>query len=249
MPVEQIAIGELEPKVLDNIAIVQAAIEQVFNQRNKAAANSYFHPAIAGTVGTDATENEKVQAFSDLTYNIDDITGQGTLVAAQYTATGTHDGFFKTAAPTGKVVSWNGTFLALVSKSLIVDFQVAEDFHRRNLQVGLIPVAPALSVSGAWRGLANDGSVEMTLNLSQGPGGTVTGTADYKSMGKTMGTAGISGTVDYPSVSLESEVGSEIYRFTGLLDWAKKSRGSLDIIDQVQGRSVSTHPVKMTRFA
>lgn len=59
--------------------------------------------------GIDAIEEEEFglfESFSDLTYAIEELVGEGDLVAARWTATGTHDGELGGIEPTGRTVEF-----------------------------------------------------------------------------------------------------------------------------------------------
>jgi predicted ester cyclase len=247
MPIQQEAEKVTQAEVEQNVALVERAIDEFFNQRNADSGAELFHATCLLCIFDSAFESTQAKAFPDLHYTLDSIEGSGRLVAARYTATGTHTADFKGLPPTGRVVSWQGSFLALVNQGLIVDFKVREDPLSRALQLGVLPVAPALSVTGTWRGLSPDGSIEVILNLVQS-GQNVTGSATYSSMGQQLGTTSVTGTSSYPDLNLQGQVDTSTYSFTGHLVWASKACGDLVIVDQSTGETTTVPNVKLTRI-
>jgi predicted ester cyclase len=83
-------------------------------------------------------------AFPDLQWRIDLMLGEGDLVAARWTASGTHTGRWGALAPTGKRVEFSGVNIFRFG----VDGKVAEIWNHRD-DLGLMEQLGATSYAGA----------------------------------------------------------------------------------------------------
>jgi predicted ester cyclase len=82
--------------------------------------------------------------FPDLQIEFDQILGEGDLVAARWTATGTHSGPLADVPATGAAVRWSGTDVYRLFEGRIVEWWRNDDFVWLLHQVGrdLTPDAP-----------------------------------------------------------------------------------------------------------
>lgn len=103
-----------------NKDVVQRALDSLNDQDREAFIELHADDAVVHAFGEDhhgidaivAEEFGSFDAFSDLTYTLDDILAEDEMVAARWTAAGTHDGEFDGIEPTGEEVEFPvmGTF-------------------------------------------------------------------------------------------------------------------------------------------
>ena len=74
--------------------------------------------------------------FPDLRIEFDQLIGEGDLVAARWTATGTHSGPLADVPATGAAVRWSGTDVYLLSDGRIAEWWRNDDFVWLLHQVG-----------------------------------------------------------------------------------------------------------------
>jgi predicted SnoaL-like aldol condensation-catalyzing enzyme len=140
--------------------LVRRLFTEVFNDRNEAATRELIaadfrghHPAspnvIHGPDGILEAMKPFWSAFSNLRYTIDILIAEGELVAAHWSATGTHDGLFmlrgspfKPVAPTKRVVGTTGTDIFRIADGKIVEAWVVSDLLGVLVQLGAIPSGP-----------------------------------------------------------------------------------------------------------
>ena len=81
------------------------------------------------------------ETFPDLRIELDQVVAEGDLVAARWTATGTHTGALAGIAATGSAVRWAGTDLYRLSDGKVVEWWRNDDFVELLHQLGrdLIP--------------------------------------------------------------------------------------------------------------
>lgn len=100
-------------------------------------------PAEAGVLrGRGAVERAVTayrEGFSDFHEHVVHLLAEGDLVAARFRFTGTHDGTFLKAAPTGRQVSMVGMEIFRVENGRIADVWYAEPLHELFEQFGTIP--------------------------------------------------------------------------------------------------------------
>jgi predicted ester cyclase len=82
-------------------------------------------------------------AFPDLRIELEQLVAEGDVVAARWTATGTHSGELVGIAPTGRAVRWAGTDVYRLAGGRVVEWWRNDDFVWLLHQVGrdLTPTA------------------------------------------------------------------------------------------------------------
>jgi steroid delta-isomerase-like uncharacterized protein len=124
--------------VAENKALVLRFYEEVWDKGNVEFASEVFRddyvrhdlrvtPAPAGPAGQSKIAADFREAFSDARFRVGLILGDGDLVAARWTATGTHSGTFAGIEPTGKEVEFAGVNIFRFS-----DGKVAELWNHRD---------------------------------------------------------------------------------------------------------------------
>lgn len=102
-----------------NKKIMLVVVEGLFNKGDTAIADKYFV--------TDFAKEEKEfttlirKAFPDLRIKVDMMVAENDQVAARWTATGTHRGFFMGVQPTGRSATWKGSWFWTFKNGKIVD--------------------------------------------------------------------------------------------------------------------------------
>jgi steroid delta-isomerase-like uncharacterized protein len=102
-----------------NKALVRRFYEEVWARGNVGFAEEVFADdyvrhdlratkAAAGGAGQALIAEQFRRAFPDLEWRVDLVLGDGDLVAARWTASGTHSGAWADVAPTGKRVTFSG---------------------------------------------------------------------------------------------------------------------------------------------
>jgi predicted ester cyclase len=212
----------------DNATVVKNAVE-AFNAGQADDLKKVFSRDMSATAADSAKTLRK--AFPDLKYKIDHIQSEGNQVTFAYSVAGTHKGAFGRFKATDKAAKWNGWGVATVENGVITNLHTVEDWVRATLQLG---VANPTMV-GTWSGGAQGATV--TLVLTQA-GSTVNGTA---TMAGVPNSFPVSGTNNYPSVSLTGTAFGLPITFTGAFSAAKTIPGTLT----VQG--FPPQPVTLTR--
>jgi steroid delta-isomerase-like uncharacterized protein len=121
--------------VEENKAVVNAFVEQVWNQKNVAAVDAFVAPDYVGhnLANPDETSDREgakqsiayfLSAFPDCHVTYDDVFAEGDMVAIRMTVRGTHKGEFAGVAPTGKEVTFMG-----LSHGRIADGKIAEEWE------------------------------------------------------------------------------------------------------------------------
>jgi predicted ester cyclase len=114
----------------DRKEFVRRAYEEVFNAGNLAAADSYFAADFVnlamptdwprGPEGVRRAVSILRSAFPDLCYTIEEVLVEGEVIAARWTARGTHTGELRgpmgQVAPTGRSVSFGGITMGRVAR-------------------------------------------------------------------------------------------------------------------------------------
>jgi steroid delta-isomerase-like uncharacterized protein len=137
----------------ENKAVVRRFIEEVWNSGNLAVIDELIaedhvdhDPAQAGAPGGREGMRAFVQmyrsAYPDSHLELGEMIAEGDLVAAPWTATGTHQGELMGIAPTGKSVTVTGIGIDRVVDGKIVESWANYDALGMLAQLGAIP-APA----------------------------------------------------------------------------------------------------------
>lgn len=83
------------------------------------------------------------EAFPDLTFTIENLLANEELVAARYTATGTHQGAFETIPPTESVIEMRAMAMMRIDDGLIAETWLYPDRLGLLSQLGVVsPAAP-----------------------------------------------------------------------------------------------------------
>lgn len=131
-------------------ALVQRFFDEVFNARSDRAAAELIaadfiahHPSfpdgIRGPQGIMQNVAFFRGGFPDLRYRVDALIAEGDMVAARWSATGTHKGDFLSIPPTGRPVSITGMDMFRVEDGRLVEAWVNSDFFGLMQQLGAIP--------------------------------------------------------------------------------------------------------------
>lgn len=134
--------------------LVRRFYDEVWNQGNVEFAHEVFHDdyvrhdlrptqAMAGAAGQARIAADFRRAFPDLQFNVDLIVAEGDLVAARWTATGTHEGAWGRIAPTGKRATFSG-----VNIFRFAEDKVAEIWNHRD-DLGLLEQVGAPVFAGS----------------------------------------------------------------------------------------------------
>ena len=74
-----------------------------------------------------------------LKLTVNAVLGEGDLVAVRWTYTGTHQGEFQGAAPTGRQATWSGISIFRIACGRIAETWSEADHLGRLQQLGLVP--------------------------------------------------------------------------------------------------------------
>jgi predicted ester cyclase len=112
-------------------SLVRAFIDEALNRHDLSAfdrlcAQEYVWHGMAGAEvrGLETFKREVVvffDAFPDITIDVLDIVVDGDRAAVRFRESGTHQGVFGDAAPTGRSLSWDGIAIYRVKDELIVE--------------------------------------------------------------------------------------------------------------------------------
>jgi hypothetical protein len=131
----------------DNKALMTRFIEEVWNNGNLDAADDIFDPQATtpgiplppGPEGAKVIARTFRSAFPDFHITIEDLVADGERVAARFTQTGTHQGPFMGAAPTGRSIRVTEIAIIRVVGGKVVESWYETDTLSLYQQVGLIP--------------------------------------------------------------------------------------------------------------
>ena len=138
----------IQTAIAQNKSVVQRWIEEGFNRRNLKVVDEVFAEsfAINGRVmrrdDLKQIMRRRFTAFPDLHVTIDEIVGDGSLVAIWYTAHGTHKAEFEGIAPTGRQVTWNGCDLLGIKEGRITQGRFVDDSLGLMRQLGATLMLP-----------------------------------------------------------------------------------------------------------
>ena len=138
----------------ENKALVQRFYEEIFNQRNLAAADELlspefvrYHAAIPRPVrGPEAFKKIAAMglaALPDGQMTVEQLVAEGDHVAAWFTVTGTHGGVFMGIAPSGQRLSVPGSALFRIADGRIVEERHIEHVLGLLQQMGATITPPA----------------------------------------------------------------------------------------------------------
>jgi len=203
--------------------LVQQALEQVFNQGNTRAAESFFAPNLAAAVRSGVEQNRT--AFPDLKYTINHLEVVGDEVHFSYTATGTHKGVFQNHAATGRAIKWDGSATAKIADGLVSEMHVLENQWAKLIGLGLI-LATANTMTGNWG--TNVLGIQISMVLTQ-TASSVSGTATTNVTGSQ--TFPVSGSCTDPDVHLQAPLDAKgnVLVFNGKFTNAKTVVGTYSL--------------------
>ncbi len=131
-----------------NKALVRRFYDEVWRRGNVSFAEDVFEDdyvrhdlrptqAAAGGAGQALIAEQFRRAFPDLEWRVDLVPGDGDLVAARWTASGTHTGAWGDVAPTGKNVTFSGVNIFRFGDSgKVVEIWNHRDDHGLREQLG-----------------------------------------------------------------------------------------------------------------
>ena len=121
-------------------------LERLRRRRTSASIPAPRGPARTpkGSTSSGRPSSGSAATFPDLHIELDQLIGEGDLVAARWTATGTHSGALAGMPATGTAVRWGGTDMYRLSDGRIVEWWRNDDFVWLLHQVGrdLVPTRP-----------------------------------------------------------------------------------------------------------
>jgi steroid delta-isomerase-like uncharacterized protein len=138
----------------ENKTLVRRFYEEVWNRGNTDVALDVFADdyvrhdlrptqALPGGAGQAKIASDFRAAFPDLSFEVDLLVGEGDLVAARWTASGTHTGSWGDTAPSGKPVTFHG-----VNFFRFENLKVVEIWNHRD-DLGLMQQTGASVYAGA----------------------------------------------------------------------------------------------------
>ena len=135
--------------VEENKALIRRIVEEALNQGRIAIADQYFDPGYVVHIpsrpdlprGPDffkQTIGMWRSAFSDWHMTIEDLVGEGDLVANRFTTTGTHTGPMFGFQPTGRTMIVRGQELHRLANGKVVESWICDDVPSILSQLGLL---------------------------------------------------------------------------------------------------------------
>lgn len=132
-----------------NKAFVRRFVEEVQNQHNLDAFDTFFAPSfvnydplpgLPGTLeGAKQLHRMLFAAFPDLKMTIHDQAAEGDKVWTRKTATGTHQGELFGISATGKHVSWKIIDIVTITNGKVTEHWVVADVMSLMQQLGAVP--------------------------------------------------------------------------------------------------------------
>lgn len=142
-------VGAAPASTEANKAVTRRYIEEIASQGNLAlidelfSADSIWHgPSQPELRGPEARKQQFVSArgaFPDLQCTVDELVAEEDRVVVRWSATGTHQGEYWGAAPTGKRLSWSGTSTFRVAGGMITEEFIQFDALGFMQQLGVVP--------------------------------------------------------------------------------------------------------------
>jgi steroid delta-isomerase-like uncharacterized protein len=116
----------------ENTALIRRFYEEVWGKGNLDVADEIFAPdyvrhdpraadPVPGPEGQKRVAGDFRRAFPDLRFDVELILAEGDLVAARWTASGTHTGRWAAVEPTGRTISYSGANFFRISDSRVVE--------------------------------------------------------------------------------------------------------------------------------
>jgi predicted ester cyclase len=143
--------------VEQNKALIRRIVDEALNQGHIAIADEYFDPGYIVHIPTrpDLPRGPGVfkqtigmwrAAFSDWHMTIEDLVGEGDLVANRFTTTGTHTGPLFGFPPTGRKMIVRGQELHRLANGKVVESWICDDIPSILGQLGLMMRADATAL-------------------------------------------------------------------------------------------------------
>jgi predicted ester cyclase len=132
----------------ENKAIVRRFLEEAYSKGNLAVGdesltdNVVLHTPDADIMGIEGWKKFATMfltAFPDLQLTIDEMIAEGDKVVASWTCRGTHNGYLRSIAPTGKQVTWTGIAIYRLAGGKIEHIWGMNDALGMMKQLGVIP--------------------------------------------------------------------------------------------------------------
>jgi steroid delta-isomerase-like uncharacterized protein len=127
----------------ENKAILRHFIEEIYNQKNVAAYDTFIAPDFHSHMSGGMTREQVRQSYSgifaglpDLHYEIEDMIAEGDKVAVRLTVTGTHLGQFWGFPPTGKQVKMTAIHIGRMVDGKFVEHWAEADALGLRQQLG-----------------------------------------------------------------------------------------------------------------
>jgi steroid delta-isomerase-like uncharacterized protein len=121
----------------DPKAVVQRFIDEIWNNRNPAAAEEVMAEEFVWHTPTLGTHSGRAQAlevlaemrtaFPDMAMVAEEMIAEGDRVVTHWVVTGTHRGPYRGVAPTGQQVTWSGVVLHRVVAGRIAEHRAFPD--------------------------------------------------------------------------------------------------------------------------
>lgn len=136
----------------DNKALIRRIVEEALNNGRVEIADDYFAPDYAVHIPSrhdmprgPAAFKQAIgiwrAAFSDWHMTIEDLVGEGDLVANRFTTTGTHTGSLFGMPATGRKMVVHGQELHRLANGKVVESWICDDVPGILVQLGLMPRA------------------------------------------------------------------------------------------------------------
>jgi steroid delta-isomerase-like uncharacterized protein len=134
----------------ENKAVVQRFVDEVLNGQSMTAADEILAPdhilnymllpePMIGAKAWEQSVSGYFTAFPDMVVSIDNMIGEGELVAARWTAVATHKGELMGIPPTGRRVTWIGQGVYRIVDGKIVEQWGIDDALGLMQKLGAIP--------------------------------------------------------------------------------------------------------------
>jgi predicted ester cyclase len=134
--------------VADNKKIVRRLFDEVLNDGRLELLDTLIHPGyiehnpvpgqLPGSTGIKVKLTVMRQAFPDLFFTLEEIVGEGEVVAVRYYWEGTNTGVFMNIAPTGKKVTVKGMDFYRIKDGCIAEHWDSVDELSLMRQLGLV---------------------------------------------------------------------------------------------------------------
>ncbi len=140
----------MNPIIIQNKAVVERLVEEVWNLKQPQLIETYFSEDFAtstpggmlyGPEGYSKIYHAYVDAFPDCNLKIADILGENNQIVVRFVFKGTHQGPLMGVQPTGRRISINGISIMRLQAGKITDQQVVWDTLSMMEQLKAITVA------------------------------------------------------------------------------------------------------------